>query len=450
MKKILLIAFMAILGTANVVTQTALPISGSQAKISNTGRYYVPQSAWNIFDDIYIDIVNSIEPEIGYEGWIGTNSWGAPTNSWLIGNTSAQQQQYVRIDVPGLWTNSHSGYGVKRLRIRRIADPILEIGSVSKKLSQWTFPQTVERGETAKLIMDEWFYTRGMSWIEKNGIHIAMQQEDYPLIGNGMTNFEMFSSDFVSANLIYSVSFDLYFEPVPVTGVALDQTQLTRVAYDPPVSLLATITPSDATNKDVSWESSEPSVATVSDVGVVNFVGIGTATITATTVDGGYTATCDVTVVSKSYSISLSSNNADWGTVSGEGTFDEGTPITVTATPSEGNSFLHWEEEGVEVSTQAEYSFTVNTDRDLLAVFQSGNSIDEIEAALKFFSYDGKVYIESPELIKEVSAYDVQGKLLKTMLLNSTTAAIGKFDPQILTIKIKIGKKTYAKKILVN
>lgn len=61
-------------------------------------------------------------------------------------------------------------------------------------------------------------------------------------------------------------------------------------------TLVATILPSDATNKKVVWESSNPSVATVTQSGVVKGVKIGSATITATTADGGYTASCNVVI----------------------------------------------------------------------------------------------------------------------------------------------------------
>ncbi len=60
--------------------------------------------------------------------------------------------------------------------------------------------------------------------------------------------------------------------------------------------LTALIYPSDATDQRVTWTSSNPSVATVSSDGMVQCVMEGKAVITATTKDGGYTATCDVTV----------------------------------------------------------------------------------------------------------------------------------------------------------
>ncbi len=81
---------------------------------------------------------------------------------------------------------------------------------------------------------------------------------------------------------------------VPVTGISLNQSSVT-VKVGGTAVLTATVSPSNATNQKVNWTTSNPAVATVSN-GVVSAVATGTAVITATTVDGGKTATCTVTV----------------------------------------------------------------------------------------------------------------------------------------------------------
>lgn len=83
-------------------------------------------------------------------------------------------------------------------------------------------------------------------------------------------------------------------EPVQATGVTLDKKSAS-VKLDKTITLTATVTPENAANKNVTWSSSDTSVATVSD-GVVTGVTTGTAQITATTVDGNHTASCTVTV----------------------------------------------------------------------------------------------------------------------------------------------------------
>ena len=83
-------------------------------------------------------------------------------------------------------------------------------------------------------------------------------------------------------------------ETISVTGVTLN-TNSTTVEAGQDVALIATIAPSNATNQGVSWTTSNASVATVSG-GIVTGVAEGSATITVTTSDGGFTASCTVSV----------------------------------------------------------------------------------------------------------------------------------------------------------
>lgn len=80
---------------------------------------------------------------------------------------------------------------------------------------------------------------------------------------------------------------------IPTTGITLDQTSGTLTEGDT-VTLTATVSPSNASNKTVTWETSNSTVATVVD-GVVTALKAGTATITAKTVDG-FSATYTLTV----------------------------------------------------------------------------------------------------------------------------------------------------------
>jgi|GEM_PF-1794338 len=83
--------------------------------------------------------------------------------------------------------------------------------------------------------------------------------------------------------------------PIPVTSVALNKTTLTMSIGDTD-TLIATVNPDDADNKNVSWTSNNEAVATVDANGLVTAIANGNATITVTTEDGGKTATCTVTV----------------------------------------------------------------------------------------------------------------------------------------------------------
>jgi hypothetical protein len=84
-------------------------------------------------------------------------------------------------------------------------------------------------------------------------------------------------------------------DTVSVTGITLEQTSLVIVVGDTD-ELTATVVPENASDKTVSWSSSDSAIATVDADGVVSGIAEGTATITATTNDGGHTAEATATV----------------------------------------------------------------------------------------------------------------------------------------------------------
>ena len=83
---------------------------------------------------------------------------------------------------------------------------------------------------------------------------------------------------------------------IPVSGVTLNKNALTFTAKGQSNTLKATVSPADATDKGLTWSSSNVKVAKVNNSGVVTPVANGTAVITVKTKDGGKTATCKVTV----------------------------------------------------------------------------------------------------------------------------------------------------------
>lgn len=93
----------------------------------------------------------------------------------------------------------------------------------------------------------------------------------------------------------------------PVLGVSLDKTK--NVALGEKVTLKATIKPSYAENQNVTWSSSDKSVATVSSKGVVTAKKTGSCVITVKTADGGFTAKCTVSVVVPTTKIKLSKSS---------------------------------------------------------------------------------------------------------------------------------------------
>jgi uncharacterized protein YjdB len=92
---------------------------------------------------------------------------------------------------------------------------------------------------------------------------------------------------------------------IPAASIALNKTEST-LAVSAQEQLIVTVLPEDATDKTVTWTSSDPSIATVDENGLVTAVATGVATITATTNDGtNLSATCAVTVIIPATSIAL-------------------------------------------------------------------------------------------------------------------------------------------------
>lgn len=158
---------------------------------------------------------------------------------------------------------------------------------------------------------------------------------------------------------------------VPVTGVTLDKETMNLTAGSTG-TLTATITPENATNKNLTWTSDKEEVATVSD-GVVTAVAAGTANITVTTADGGKTATCVVTVTRRSssssrpsYPITTPDKTANGSVTVTPKSAKRGSVVTITVTPDAGyvlDKLTVTDKDGKELSltkkSDTEYTFVM-------------------------------------------------------------------------------------------
>ena len=156
------------------------------------------------------------------------------------------------------------------------------------------------------------------TWTEKNGQDDLLSNWEVSSKASGTRNgntftFRVKTSDHNNESGVYHTHIYAYDNsyrgncagavtltatvPVPtvaVSGVRLNKTSLSFTGTGSSQTLTATVSPSNATNKTITWSSSNTSVATVSN-GVVKAVGFGTATITAKS-NNGKTASCSVTV----------------------------------------------------------------------------------------------------------------------------------------------------------
>lgn len=203
--------------------------------------------------------------------------------------------------------------------------------------------QEVTVGQTATFTVSatgenltyQWQYSNdnGTNWNDISGATGNSYTTDAATLEMNNYQYQCVVSN--SAGSVTSGPVTLTVNSVPVTGVKLDTDKLDLFTGESK-TLIVTVEPADATNQDVTCQSNNANVATV-EGGTVKAVGEGEATIIVTTVDGGFTATCTVTVTQATYSISADIS-PDFGSVYTG--YDRPTAKTVTITNT-GNQTLN-------------------------------------------------------------------------------------------------------------
>lgn len=138
------------------------------------------------------------------------------------------------------------------------------------------------------------------TWLSKDSDFNVMDVSGYTPISDAQAQAILTAHP--DRNMAFT-HFKNYNQPatVPVTGVDLTTDTLTLdAAQATSLQLHAIVLPENATNQNVRWSSSDSTIVTVNDKGVVEAVSAGQATITVTTEDGGFTDTLAVTVIDSS------------------------------------------------------------------------------------------------------------------------------------------------------
>ena len=160
-----------------------------------------------------------------------------------------------------------------------------------------------------------------------------------------------------NASITASCTVSVSAQNVAVTGITLSKSKLTLLVGDSK-RLSANVLPSNASNPDVTWSSSDDSVAEVDENGEVTAVSAGTAKISAASEDGGYQDFCSVTVTESAVAVSGVSLNRSALTMARGGTFQ----LSPVFDPEDAtNSEVYWSSSNPGV-------VTVDTDGLLTAV----------------------------------------------------------------------------------
>lgn len=250
----------------------------------------------------------------------------------------------------------------------------------------------------------------------------------------------------------------------PVTGVKLP-TSISLVKEEN-TTLVPTILPSDASNQDVTWESANESIATVDENGVINAIEVGQTTITVSTVDGNFKATCTVTVVpipvpaedveieaednvntikidetlhleaiitpaNTTDSISWSSNNEAVATVSNDGAVKAISEGSATIKVVVGNV------EATYVITVIKHSLEIENFEDLEVKY--GNAYDFDPEINSNQVIEVKYYKEGLEITKptDVGTYEVVAKASETSKYKEATKSI-----ELVIVPLEVAEPT--------
>ena len=137
---------------------------------------------------------------------------------------------------------------------------------------------------------------KNVSWRSDNAGIAQVENGVVTAIAEGQTYIRVVTEDGnISTECKVTVGNNGGSNPVAVTGVKLSQNKLT-LKKDESFTLVATIEPSEASNKALTWTTSDDAILSVSDKGVVLAKAVGAAVVIVTTKDGGFAATCSVSV----------------------------------------------------------------------------------------------------------------------------------------------------------
>lgn len=129
----------------------------------------------------------------------------------------------------------------------------------------------------------------------------SSEDENVAIVENGIVHAISSGNTIIKAtsssdeNIYASCSITVLAEVINVTEVSLDKDTLSLLVSQTD-TLVATVLPENASNNSVTWSSTDDSIVEVDENGLVTAIAVGEATITVTTVDGNFTATCVVTV----------------------------------------------------------------------------------------------------------------------------------------------------------
>ena len=211
-------------------------------------------------------------------------------------------------------------------------------------------------------------------------------------------------------------------ETILVTGVEIPDDLVKLYAVGATKQLSADITPVDATNKNVTWESSDEGVASVNSDGMVTANGAGLCEITVTTKDGGLKSNCIVEVDLNVYVTGIALNKSS---LTLEGPLGTSETLTATISPSDAdNTAFTWSSSNPAVAQ-------VNEDGEVVSIYPGTCTI----SASTEYTTGGGVHTAECEVTVLVPYEAVSMKTQTYLLTDATETLIVTYEPAYATNK---------------
>ena len=150
------------------------------------------------------------------------------------------------------------------------------------------------------------------------------------------------------------------------------------------------------------------------------------------------------------YEVTASVNEENFGAVAGAGVYGYGEEVTLTATPNEGYKFVNWIENDTVVSGEAEYTFVVKGNRNLVANFVSTESIDELTASFRLYPNpaNDKLNIVTETEIEEVVVYDAFGRQQLAVSCQQSAISVSGLNAGVYFVMIKTSEGVVTKRFV--
>ena len=219
---------------------------------------------------------------------------------------------------------------------------------------------------------------------------------------------------------------------VAVTGVTVAPAALT-LEVGQTGALTATVTPTTATNKAVTWTSSAPAIATVDASGTVKGIAPGTATITVKTADGGKTATCAVTVkAAAAPAVKVTGITLNHASITVNGDLERVQLIATVAPATATDQSLTWTSSDASVASVDGAGLVTIRKKGKATVTAKANDGSGVSASclfdvirtvanetidgLRIYAADGALRLALPAP-ETVHIHNVEGSLVRTLVL---------------------------------